>query len=113
MDKIFKEFKPDIVYHAAAYKHVPSETKFTIRRPLITILVLVTVDLAIKNGISQFIFISTDKAVRPTNIMGSSKRLAEIYLQKKIKKIMELKFPPSGLKCSESSGSVVPIFKAN
>ena len=115
MDKIFNEFRPDIIYHAAAYKHVPLlETKFNYKAAFYNNFfgTCNLVDLAIKNGISQFIFISTDKAVRPTNIMGSTKRLAEIYLQKKNKEnhdteISSVRFG----NVLESSGSVVPIFR--
>ena len=77
IDKIIEKFKPDVIYHAAAYKHVPIlEDKNNYKEALENNFFATCnlVDTAIKNNVEKFIFVSTDKAVRPTNIMGSSKK---------------------------------------
>ena len=82
MEELFTMFKPHYVYHAAAYKHVPmmeiSPSEAIITNVLGTKII---VDLSIKYSVQRFVMVSTDKAVNPTNIMGASKRLAEIYVQ--------------------------------
>ncbi len=117
MHNVFKSFRPDIVYHAAAYKHVPimednpSEAIFTNVRGT-----SITADLATKFGVEKFVFVSTDKAVNPTNIMGASKRMAEIYVQSlnhsKYHNNASTKFITTRFgNVLGSNGSVIPLFK--
>lgn len=117
MNNVFKSFQPDIVYHAAAYKHVPMMED----NPSEAILTNVggtsiTADLATKFQVEKFVFVSTDKAVNPTNIMGASKRMAEIYVQSLNKsqqnnntltKFITTRFG----NVLGSNGSVIPLFK--
>ncbi|MGQ7853124.1 polysaccharide biosynthesis protein [Pedobacter sp. WC2501] len=82
MDKLFNMYRPDYVYHAAAYKHVPLMEENPAEAIKANVLGTKTVaDKAVKYGVQKFVMISTDKAVNPTNIMGASKRIAEIYVQ--------------------------------
>ena len=110
---VLSEHNPSTIYHAAAYKHVPivEDNSFEgINNNFFG--TLVTAEQAIKYGVRKFVLISTDKAVRPTNIMGASKRLAEIALQALSIKQNETIFAMVRFgNVLNSSGSVVPIFK--
>lgn len=118
IEPIFNEYHPNIVFHAAAYKHVPLMEDFPPQAILANVLGTKNVaDMAIKYGTQRFVMISTDKAVNPTNVMGASKRIAEIYVQS-----LFLKLAKENQNCTKfittrfgnvlgSNGSVVPFFK--
>lgn len=111
MEEVFSEHKPQIIYHAAAYKHVP----FMEENPYEAIFVNVfgtknIADLAIKYGAQKFVMISTDKAVNPTNVMGATKRMAEIYIQSRSTDTTHFVTTRFG-NVLGSNGSVIPLFK--
>lgn len=111
MEEVFETYRPDLVYHAAAYKHVP----FMEENPYEAIFVNVfgtknIADLAIKYGAEKFVMVSTDKAVNPTNVMGATKRMAEIYIQSRSTEKTHFVTTRFG-NVLGSNGSVIPLFK--
>lgn len=112
MSNIFNTFKPDIVYHAAAYKHVPLMENNPSEAILTNILgTKIIADLAVKHNVDRFVMVSTDKAVNPTNIMGASKRIAEIYIQSLNENTSTDFITTRFGNVLGSNGSVIPLFK--
>lgn len=119
MEHIFKTYLPDYVFHAAAYKHVPmmeNNPCESIQNNVYGTKILA--DLAVKYGVKKFVMISTDKAVNPTNVMGCSKRICEIYVQSLNKAVKEgiingkTQFVTTRFgNLLGSNGSVIPLFK--
>ncbi|NLY03915.1 MAG: polysaccharide biosynthesis protein [Campylobacter sp.] len=112
LDKIFKEFSPEIVVHAAAYKHVPL-CEFNPKMAVVNNILGTKniIDTSIKYGVRKVVLISTDKAVRPTNIMGATKRVCELYALNSTSQNSEISAVRFG-NVLESSGSVIPKFRA-
>jgi len=111
LQNTFQKYKPQIVIHAAAYKHVPL-VEGNIQEAILNNIIGTknTIDCSIENGVSKVILISTDKAVRPTNIMGTTKRVCELYAQNVKSNTTEIVSVRFG-NVLGSSGSVVPKFK--
>ena len=113
---VFKNNKPEMVYHAAAYKHVPMMEENPSQAIFTNVLgTMNTADLAIEYGVENFVFISTDKAVNPSNVMGASKRIAERYIQglslNAKNGINQVRFITTRFgNVLGSNGSVVPLF---
>lgn len=119
MENIFRTFKPDYVFHAAAYKHVPmmeDNPSESVQNNVYGTKVIA--DLSVKYGVKKFVMVSTDKAVNPTNVMGCSKRICEIYVQSldkaikdgKVKGVTQFVTTRFG-NVLGSNGSVIPLFR--
>lgn len=117
LEEVFKTHKPEVVYHAAAYKHVPLMEKHPSEAIFANVLGTKNVaDLSCKYKAEKFVMVSTDKAVNPSNVMGASKRIAEIYVQTLQNKVIDSKIRTHFVTTRfgnvlGSNGSVVPLFK--
>jgi FlaA1/EpsC-like NDP-sugar epimerase len=130
MDAIFNQFRPEYVFHAAAYKHVPMMEDNPSEAVMNNVYgTKVVADLSVKYGVRKFVMVSTDKAVNPTNVMGCSKRICEIYVQTLDRAIKTTQYGGPGLQLAAdfkpvtqfvttrfgnvlgSNGSVIPLFR--
>lgn len=119
MEYVMKNFRPDVVFHAAAYKHVPLMEEYPCEAVIDNVMgTRVVADLAVKYDVSKFIMISTDKAVHPSSVMGATKRLAEMYVQSLGEPIKEGKIAGKTTFVTTrfgnvlgSNGSVIPLFR--
>jgi FlaA1/EpsC-like NDP-sugar epimerase len=118
MECIFREFRPEIIFHAAAYKHVPMMEKNSSEAVICNIKgTKHLADLSVKYGAEKFVMISTDKAINPSSVMGASKRIAEMYVQS-LNNYIITKNPDATKFITTrfgnvlgSNGSVIPVFK--
>ncbi len=118
LEQAFRDYRPDVIFHAGAYKHVPLMEEFPNEAVRANVLGTKNIaDLAVEYGAKRFVMVSTDKAVNPTNVMGASKRIAEIYVQSLYRKLSA-----ENPNCTRfittrfgnvlgSNGSVIPYFK--
>ena len=119
MEYVMKSYRPDVVFHAAAYKHVPLMEEYPCEAVIDNVMgTRVVADLAVKYDVSKFIMISTDKAVHPSSVMGATKRLAEMYVQSLGESIKEGKIAGKTTFVTTrfgnvlgSNGSVIPLFR--
>ena len=130
MEAIFRDFRPEYVFHAAAYKHVPMMEDNPSEAVMNNVYgTKIVADLSVKYGVRKFVMVSTDKAVNPTNVMGCSKRICEIYVQTLDKAIKTTQYGGPGLHLAAdfkpvtqfvttrfgnvlgSNGSVIPLFR--
>ena len=118
MEEIFRDYQPEYVFHAAAYKHVPmmeDNVSEAIQNNVLGTKVMA--DLSVKYGVKRFVMVSTDKAVNPSNVMGCSKRICEIYVQALAKKIQGESTTGTQFITTRfgnvlgSNGSVIPLFR--
>ena len=111
MKEVFERYNPQIIYHAAAYKHVPLMEEFPYEAVYVNVFgTKNVVDLAIEYKAEKFVMVSTDKAVNPTNVMGGTKRIAEIYAQSRQSETTKFITTRFG-NVLGSNGSVIPLFK--
>jgi FlaA1/EpsC-like NDP-sugar epimerase len=117
MDRLIGEEKPEVIFHAAAYKHVPLMESNPTEAVICNVLgTRIVADLAVKHNVRKFIMVSTDKAVRPTSIMGCTKRIAEMYVQSLHQLKLEGRISTSFVTTRfgnvlGSNGSVIPVFR--
>ncbi|MBN2165351.1 MAG: polysaccharide biosynthesis protein [Marinilabiliaceae bacterium] len=114
VQSIFEKYHPDLIFHAAAYKHVPLMERFPYEAISVNVGgTKILADLSVAYGIDKFIMVSTDKAVNPTNVMGASKRICEIYIQSLAQSdSVKTSFITTRFgNVLGSNGSVVPLFK--